>query len=173
MAPWVPLPAPAGPGMRAILESPSAVRALLRAHGTRTPDVTLRQIIKIGCSRPDRIPPEVLAAALKIARERALLSHAEDGFAPAVSSLMEFTRSADTLPASLESIRASTLVMQGTEDRVVPPSVIQRLRLSRPDWTYHMLDGVGHVPQFEVPIQVADTIVDWAHNGYVPQPSAT
>jgi pimeloyl-ACP methyl ester carboxylesterase len=168
MAPWVPLPRRAGPGLDAVLTSPSAVRSLLRVHGARTPDATLRQIIKIGCSRPDRIPPEVLSAALKIARERARLSPAEDGFAPAVSSLMEFTRSAEALPASLESIKASTLVMQGTEDRVVPPSVIDRLRLKRPDWTYHMLDGVGHVPQFEVPTQVADTIIDWAHNGYTP-----
>jgi pimeloyl-ACP methyl ester carboxylesterase len=177
MAPWVPLPRLAGPvadpALRTILESPSAVRALLRAQGTRTPDATLRQIIKIGCVRPDRIPPEVLAAARQIARERALLSRTEDGVAPAVSSLIEFTRHSETLPMSIGSIKASTLVMQGTEDRVVPPSVIQRLRQSRPDWTYHMLEGVGHVPQFEVPIQVADTIIDWAHNGYVPQVSAT
>ena len=132
MAPWVPLPTTADPALRTILESPSAVRSLLRAQGTRTPDVTLRQIIKIGCARPDRIPAEVLAAARKIARERALLSPTEDGFAPAVTSLIEFTRQADALPASLDSIRASTLVIQGTEDRVVPPSIIHRLRQSRP-----------------------------------------
>jgi pimeloyl-ACP methyl ester carboxylesterase len=130
MAPWVPFPAVAepiagpvtgtvagtvagpvaGPALRTILESPSAVRALLRAQGSRTPDATLRQIIKIGCVRPDRIPPEVLAAARQIARERALLSRAEDGFAPAVSSLIEFTRHSGALPASIGSIRASTLV---------------------------------------------------------------
>lgn len=162
---------PADPALLTILESPSALRAMLRAYGARTPDATLRHIINIGCARPDRIPPEVLAAAMKVARERALLSRAEDGFAPAVSSLMEFTRSTETLSASIGSIKASTLIMQGTEDRVVPPSVIDRLRQSRPDWTYHMLDGVGHVPQFEVPIEVADTIIDWAHNGYLPQPT--
>ncbi|GAB3969196.1 hypothetical protein GCM10029978_040050 [Actinoallomurus acanthiterrae] len=103
-APWVPLAGPADPGMRTILQSPSAVSALLRTQRDRPPATTLRHLIRLGCARPDRIPPEVLSAATRIAHERASLSRAEDGFGPALASLMEYTRRPAVLRAMVAGI---------------------------------------------------------------------
>ncbi|WP_345432437.1 alpha/beta hydrolase [Actinoallomurus vinaceus] len=173
IAPWAPLAGPADPGMRTILQSPSAVRALLRTQRTRPPATTLRHLIRLGCARPDRIPPEVLSAATRIARDRAALSRAEDGFGPALASLMEYTQRPAVLRATVGGIEVPALIMRGTRDRVVPAGIIDSLRDIRPDWTYHQIEGVGHVPQFEAPEEVARIIIDWALTKRITSLSAT
>ncbi|WP_460358013.1 alpha/beta fold hydrolase [Actinoallomurus acanthiterrae] len=69
--------------------------------------------------------------------------------------------------------RGPALIMRGTRDRVVPAEIIDSLRGVRPDWTYHQLEGVGHVPQFEAPEEVARIIIDWALTKRITPLSAT
>jgi pimeloyl-ACP methyl ester carboxylesterase len=51
--------------------------------------------------------------------------------------------------------------VHGALDRLVPLSCSRALVRQRPDWRLEVLDGVGHVPQIEVPQRTADVITSW------------
>ena len=43
----------------------------------------------------------------------------------------------------------------------MPVSGVAQLAALQPDWTLHLLDGVGHVPQIEAPQRTADLLLPW------------
>ena len=53
------------------------------------------------------------------------------------------------------------LVVHGELDRLVPVDCSRALVASRPDWALEVLDGVGHVPQIEVPERTASVVLSW------------
>jgi pimeloyl-ACP methyl ester carboxylesterase len=88
---------------------------------------------------------QMLAAAVSADAGRALIDHA----------LREGWR------VDAERITCPVRVVWGTADRLLPwPSAAARFRdewLPRADWV--VLDGVGHHPQLEVPIETAELIL--------------
>jgi pimeloyl-ACP methyl ester carboxylesterase len=58
-------------------------------------------------------------------------------------------------------VSAPGIVLQGRQDRLVPVSGVAQLAVLQPDWTLHLLDGVGHVPQIEAPRRTADLLLPW------------
>jgi pimeloyl-ACP methyl ester carboxylesterase len=54
-----------------------------------------------------------------------------------------------------------TLVIQGAADRLVPLASIEALVRDRPDWTVHVLAGIGHVPHVEAPRRFVELVRDW------------
>ena len=60
----------------------------------------------------------------------------------------------------LEPITCPVRVVWGTEDKLLPwPSAAARYRreLAHADWV--VLDGVGHCPQLELPLEAAELIL--------------
>jgi pimeloyl-ACP methyl ester carboxylesterase len=51
----------------------------------------------------------------------------------------------------IAEVDVPTLLIQGAADRLVPLASIEALVRNRPEWTVHVLDGIGHVPQLEAP----------------------
>ena len=43
----------------------------------------------------------------------------------------------------------------------MPVSGVAQLTALQPDWTLHLLDGVGHVPQIEAPRLTAHLLLPW------------
>jgi len=66
--------------------------------------------------------------------------------------------SEEGLPQDIEHIAVPALVIHGDKDRVIHPDVGRALATHLPLSELVMLDGVGHVPQLEVPRTVARTI---------------
>jgi len=64
-------------------------------------------------------------------------------------------------PLDAEKITCPVRVLRGTEDKLLPwPSAAARYRdewLVQADWV--VLDGVGHCPQLDVPLETAELIV--------------
>jgi pimeloyl-ACP methyl ester carboxylesterase len=58
-------------------------------------------------------------------------------------------------------VQAPVLVLHGELDRLVPVACSRALVASRPDWSLDVLDGVGHVPQIEVPERTASLVLSW------------
>jgi pimeloyl-ACP methyl ester carboxylesterase len=103
----------------------------------------------------EHIPPELLAhlmlGAASCAAAPALIEHAR--------------RERWTLDA--ERIRAPVRIVWGTEDRLLPwPSAAARFRA---DWLPHAdwvaLEGVGHCPQLDVPLETAELILGLTSRG--------
>ena len=67
-------------------------------------------------------------------------------------------------PLDAEKITCPVRVLWGTEDKLLPwPSAAARYRdewLVQADWV--VLDGVGHCPQLDVPLETAELIVGFA-----------
>jgi pimeloyl-ACP methyl ester carboxylesterase len=61
----------------------------------------------------------------------------------------------------VKKVKAPTLVIHGSLDRVIPLAAARELVRRRPDWTLRVLDGVGHVPMMETPKLFLDVVNNW------------
>jgi len=43
------------------------------------------------------------------------------------------------------------MLIQGSEDRLVPFVVGEAIARLRPDWRFEVMNGVGHTPQIQAP----------------------
>jgi pimeloyl-ACP methyl ester carboxylesterase len=59
------------------------------------------------------------------------------------------------------SVRAPALIVQGDRDRLVNVESARALAALRPDWRIEILEGVGHVPQLEVPERFLAVVEPW------------
>jgi pimeloyl-ACP methyl ester carboxylesterase len=98
----------------------------------------------------EHIPPELLA--------HQLLGVAS---CPAVESLLELGLRAGGWRLDAESITCPVRIVWGTEDRLLPwPQAAARYRqdwLPQADWV--VLDGIGHCPQLDIPLETAQLIL--------------
>jgi pimeloyl-ACP methyl ester carboxylesterase len=60
------------------------------------------------------------------------------------------------------AVRAPTLVIHGSLDRLIPLSAAVELCRRHPDWELNVLDGVGHVPMMEAPGLFMDALEAWS-----------
>ncbi|NIU65643.1 MAG: alpha/beta hydrolase, partial [Actinobacteria bacterium] len=74
---------------------------------------------------------------------------------------------------TVHGIGAPVLLIHGKEDAVVPVESARWLADERPDWDFHVLAGIGHVPQLEAPLAVIDLINAWQRQHAVTAPRAT
>jgi pimeloyl-ACP methyl ester carboxylesterase len=99
--------------------------------------------------RYEHIPAEVLAHQM-----RAIAG------APAARAMLAYAHTAD-FTLDPERITCPVRIVWGTEDRVLPwPDAAVRFRedwLPHADWVE--LDGVGHCPQLDVPLEAAQLIL--------------
>jgi pimeloyl-ACP methyl ester carboxylesterase len=66
------------------------------------------------------------------------------------------------MPMELDTIRVPVLLAWGDKDRVVPSAACaSRFRREIPEAEFRVLHNVGHVPAWDAPQLVVDTIVDW------------
>lgn len=134
------------------LTLPLAGAALLRRRSRRGPEQAVRDILALCCVDPGRIDPAVLRAHFDLARERAHRGEeARRDFLAAQRSLMVNLLRRRHFYALAEKVRAETLIVHGEHDRLVRLEAIRALSAARPDWSLVVLEGVGHVPQLEVP----------------------
>lgn len=108
-----------------------------------------------------KLPAELLAAHVANARERRQMPWAHGAFATAARSLFVTTSRRGRFQSAIESIKAPTLLIQGTADRLVPLSTAQHAARIRPDWSLEVFEGVGHVPQLDVPDRWIEVVHRW------------
>jgi len=53
------------------------------------------------------------------------------------------------------------LMVQGDADRLVSVAAARDIARRHPEWRYLELSGVGHVPQLQVPDQLAMAVLAW------------
>jgi pimeloyl-ACP methyl ester carboxylesterase len=64
--------------------------------------------------------------------------------------------------SQVSKVRAPTLVIHGSLDRLIPVAAARELARRRPDWTLEVLDGVGHVPMMETPERFMTALNAWS-----------
>jgi pimeloyl-ACP methyl ester carboxylesterase len=69
--------------------------------------------------------------------------------------------------ALARQIRARTLVVWGTEDRVIPSIHVQRVTESIPDCISYIFERCGHVPMMELPEDFNRISLEFLHTGSI------
>jgi pimeloyl-ACP methyl ester carboxylesterase len=72
----------------------------------------------------------------------------------------------------IHRITAPTLVIHGSQDKIVSTGSARWLVAQRPDWELRIFSGLGHVPMIERPEGVAETMRRWLAATDFPVPAA-
>jgi pimeloyl-ACP methyl ester carboxylesterase len=75
--------------------------------------------------------------------------------------------------ARVAMVTAPTLVIHGSEDRLIPLPAARELVRRRPDWKLDVLDGVGHVPMMETPDYFMSSLQGWDAYRIAPASAAS
>lgn len=91
----------------------------------------------------------------------ALLAHQIRGVAACEPvGPMEEAAAREGWPLDAERIERPLRIVWGTADRILPwPSAAARFRETLPHADWVVLDGVGHCPQLDVPLETAELIL--------------
>jgi pimeloyl-ACP methyl ester carboxylesterase len=162
----LPRPASARPEPRVLLvmglySVPWAGEWYLRNRAQRLgPEGLVRETLRLCCVDPSRVPPEVVAAHVELARRRQQLDWAPAAFIDAARSITRLLLRPARVVAAIERIRVPTLLVHGDQDRLVSLAAATATLRRRPDWGLEVFDGVGHTPQLEVPERFTRTVLD-------------
>src|SRR6266516_2499770 len=137
-------------------------RLLARPRGRVGPEGMVSDVLQVCCAEPEQIPAELVDVLRASTRERVGLAWADTAFLQAARSLIAtlVIRPRRYLRLIAE-VDVPTLLIQGAADRLVPLASIEALVRNRPEWTVHVLDGIGHVPQLEAPRRFVELVTAW------------
>jgi pimeloyl-ACP methyl ester carboxylesterase len=160
-------PDPLTAAMFAAYFTPGVGKALIsKRRKVRTAEQLAMDTLKLCCVDPARVPPEVVAAHVELARTRTYYAELEAEFVLATRSLLWTLARRRQYNAMLRRITAPVMLIHGEKDRLVPVASARAAARANPGWIYHEIEDVGHVPQLEVPKRTAALILDWlAHEG--------
>ena len=155
-------PEPLMLGAIAALSIPGLAQSILdrrlRAVG---PEGLVKTTLALVCADPSRVDAAVVAAHVRLTRERQDLGR-QNARAFIQASRSIGIRLADPrFWARVSAVRAPTLVIHGSLDRLIPVATARRLQRRRPDWKLEILEGVGHVPMMEAPEAFMDALEAW------------
>jgi pimeloyl-ACP methyl ester carboxylesterase len=123
-------------------------------------DDTFRLVL----SKGTEIDPLHRAAAIELARARREMEWSIPSFTEAARSIARELASPGRFRKILHQVSHPTLLIHGTEDRVVPPTSARWAAQERPDWTFAMIEGMGHTPQIENPELFVNFVETWLHD---------
>lgn len=141
------------PGLRTLM-----ARRLARVAAERRADATLA----LCYARPERVSAARKAELVAAIRARDELPHSQPAMLGSLAGLVRAQLAGRSLWAQAAAIRAPTLVVWGRLDRLVHPSLGQRLAGVIPRAKLVMLDDCGHVAQLEAPQLVASAWREFA-----------
>jgi pimeloyl-ACP methyl ester carboxylesterase len=148
-------------GKRTFLRLPGVAGAVARRLAATSPEDVVRQQLSQATPHLDRIPADAVAAAVAETRERAARHDAAAGQAEQWAALLG-TMALLARPAAwqrvLQNVDVPTLWLQGGDDPLAHPASARALAATRPDWTFELRPGVGHLLAIEDPEWTAGRI---------------
>lgn len=135
--------------------------SMRRRVAQRGPERVLRDTLRLCGVEPERVMPEAWQASVSLAHERAAWPWTVDAYLAAARSIVRTLLRRERVYNIIRGLRTPALVTQGTLDRLVPYVVSETAVKLRHDWTLARMEGIGHVPQMEVPEQWLSLVTDW------------
>jgi pimeloyl-ACP methyl ester carboxylesterase len=135
--------------------------ALARRRRTVSAERIVQETLALCCVDPSRVPAEVVATAIDMAKQRGRDRDAGPSFLLAARSVVKLLTRPRRLYAALDGIEAPVLLVHGEKDRLVPVRVARSIARAHRDWQLEIAEDVGHVPQLEAAAWTADVIRAW------------
>ena len=174
-------PDPVAAGLFALYATPGLSRVMMGLRRSQSPEKLVSRILALCCADSSRVPADVLAQHVEVARERAAFPHTGRDFTTAMRSVIATAGPARgrAYRRQIRSVTCPVLLLHGSRDRLVPVAVARAAARANPSWSLAVLPGVGHVPQLEAPRDSARVITQWlgsagrpAAESATPGPSA-
>ncbi len=127
----------------------------------KSPERSVDDLMRLLMGDPSRLRPDDRALLIEFAADRREMAWMTRAFADATRSIARILVSPHRLERTAHRVTAPGLIIQGSADVIVRPSSARWLAKRRPDWPLIMLEGVGHVPQLEVPETFSEVVLDW------------
>jgi pimeloyl-ACP methyl ester carboxylesterase len=134
------------------------VRSRVAALG---PEGLVRETLRYCCADPSSIREDVLQAHIELARRRERQPWGQAAFLQAARSLVRLVLRPRTYRRVIRRVQAPTLMMHGAQDRLVSVLSAKATAHIRPDWTFRVLAGLGHLAELEAPERFADVVGTW------------
>jgi pimeloyl-ACP methyl ester carboxylesterase len=158
----------------AALSVPGLAQTLLdrrvRALG---PEGLVKEALTLVCADPSRVSAEVVAAHEQLTRERGHLGRQNGRAFVQASRSIGIGMADPRFWSRVAAVRAPTLVIHGSQDRLIPLAAVRELIRRRPDWSLDVLDGVGHVPMMETPDYFMSALQGWEAYRIAPASAAS
>ena len=140
-----------------LLLLPGLSRLASRAMARRTPLERAEAVIALCYGDPSRVPLERRREAVEELTRRSGLAHAEASFTSSLRGLVAtyLERGSANLWRQAATVTVPTLLVWGTEDRLVDVALAPRALAAFPGSRLLVLPSVGHVAQLEQPETVA------------------
>jgi pimeloyl-ACP methyl ester carboxylesterase len=110
---------------------------------------------------PDALPADLIDRSVELLRTREDVVGMDKAFLSAARSLVRLLADPRSYRRAMAAVDVPVLLVQGDADRLVPVAAARDVARRHPDWRYLELDGVGHVPQLQVPDRLAEEILGW------------
>jgi pimeloyl-ACP methyl ester carboxylesterase len=162
---------PRGPGapwdMRIALmllayTTPGVGLMLVRARRRWTARRYIDEMMTLCGIDTDRLPPDILTAMIELVEYRRTTTWADESFLDAARSLAGWTQLHPArYLAVLKRIARPTLLIHGTRDKLVPVALARAAARDCPSFSVEILEGIGHVPQLQIPDRFVDIVTRW------------
>ncbi|HEV7680089.1 MAG TPA: alpha/beta hydrolase [Candidatus Dormibacteraeota bacterium] len=129
------------------------------------PEGMVRETIKLCTVDPSRVRQDVYDAHVALARKRSTFPYAMEAYLEAARSLLGVVARRRRFEAMMHSISAPTMLMQGTEDRLVSYAAARQAAAVCPSWRFEVFEDIGHTPQLEAADRFVDTVLDFTEHG--------
>ncbi|HKB19332.1 MAG TPA: alpha/beta fold hydrolase [Candidatus Dormibacteraeota bacterium] len=154
---------PAVVGVVAAMSIPGLVETLLdRRSRALGPEGLVQRTLALVFADPSRVDPEMVEAHVQLTKERAHLGRQNTRAFVQASRSIGFRMADPRFWSRVAAVRAPTLVIHGSLDRLIPVSAAIELGRRRPDWELKILEGVGHVPMMETPTLFMEALEAWS-----------
>jgi pimeloyl-ACP methyl ester carboxylesterase len=162
--PFVPArPDPTVTALFALYATPLLGGMLMARRRRMSPEAAVAATLSLCCVDASRVPADVLAEHVAMARRRAEFTDINRDFLAAARSVMATTGYLGGGPyrQAIRSIGAPVLMLHGARDRLVPLAAARDAARRKPSWSLVVLPDLGHVPQLEAPAATAEEILRW------------
>ena len=135
-----------------------AFRVYRAAH---SPEEETNETLRMVTADSETVPvwaKERLTEANRLRRDR---EWAIPAFLEADRSIARYVLRPRRFARLIHRIGAPTLLVHGSEDRLVSVDSARWAAQQRPDWMYVEMEGVGHVPMLEAAEKLSAVTIDW------------
>jgi pimeloyl-ACP methyl ester carboxylesterase len=136
-------------------------RVLAKARAGQTPRQQVKQVMNLVCADSSVVPEELVLASMNLIEQRAEVPGLDEAFLAAAKSLVVVNARRGGYWRAMRKIDVPVFLMSGDKDRLVPIGSAKATAARNPSWRFDVFEGIGHVPQLEIPEVVAERLLDW------------
>jgi pimeloyl-ACP methyl ester carboxylesterase len=132
-----------------------------RAMSSLTPRRLIEESLDRITHDRSRVPLDMVESFVELAKVRSALPWAADAVPMTGAHMRAHFMRRSEFVRMIRRIKAPTLIVQGTGDRLVSPTSVEWLCSLRLDWTLVQMDDTGHTPQIDAPIRLLSVVGPW------------